>query len=45
MLTYATGRILEPIDRGETDRIATELAQKATDFVNWYTLLQLARYF
>ena len=28
MLTYATGRILEPIDRGETDRIATELAKK-----------------
>ena len=28
MLTMPLGRILEPIDRGETDRIATELAKK-----------------
>jgi len=28
MLTYATGRHLEAVDRGEVDRIVAELGQK-----------------
>ena len=28
MLTYATGRHLEAVDRGEIDRITTELSKK-----------------
>ena len=28
MLTYATGRHLEPIDRGEVDRLVAELGKK-----------------
>ena len=40
MLTYATGRHLEAVDRGEVDRIVAELGQKEnrsalTSFIWW----------
>ena len=39
MLTYATGRHLEAVDRGEVDRIVAELGQKENrlrDLIHWW---------
>ena len=45
MLTYATGRILEPVDRGEVNRIVQALGKKDNSFRELVNLVATSRIF
>jgi hypothetical protein len=45
MLTYATGRILEPVDRGEINRIVEELGKKENRFRELVNLVATSKIF
>jgi len=45
MLTYATGRIMEPVDRGEIDRIVEDLSRDGNHFKELVHLVATSRIF